>query len=66
MEAALDRGPEQDVVYVPRAFATGEVLEPADLLEAPLKTTPRPSMVQSRRRSNGRERTPPGGSSSST
>jgi ATP-dependent DNA helicase RecG len=45
MEAALERGPEQDAVYVPRAFATGEVLEPADLLDAPLRTTPRPSIL---------------------
>jgi ATP-dependent DNA helicase RecG len=45
MEAALERGPEGDAVYVPRAFATGEVLEPADLLDAPLKTMPRPSIL---------------------
>ncbi len=45
MEAALERGPEQDAVYVPHALATGEVLEPADLMDAPLKTTPRPSIL---------------------
>jgi ATP-dependent DNA helicase RecG len=45
MEAALERWREQDAVYVPRAFATGEVIEPADLLEAPLKTAPRPSIL---------------------
>jgi ATP-dependent DNA helicase RecG len=45
MEAALERGPEGDAVYVPRAFATGETLEPAELLEAPLKTMPRPSIL---------------------
>src|SRR3954469_8541205 len=45
MEAALERGPEGDAVYVPRAFATGEPLERADLLDAPLKTMPRPSIL---------------------
>src|SRR3954465_1115404 len=45
MEAALDRGPEGDAVYVPRAFATGETLEPSDLREAPLKAMPRPSIL---------------------
>ena len=45
MEAALEHGPEGDAVYVPRAFATGEVLEPALLLNAPLKTMPRPSVL---------------------
>src|SRR3954470_4192771 len=45
MEAALDRGPEGDAVYVPRAFATGEALEPSDLREAPLKAMPRPSIL---------------------
>ena len=45
MEAALEHGLEGDAVYVPRAFATGEVLEPALLLNAPLKTMPRPSVL---------------------
>ncbi len=45
MEAALEHGREGDAVYVPRAFATGEVLEPALLLNAPLKTMPRPSVL---------------------
>ncbi len=45
MEAALERGPHEDAVYVPRAFATGEALEPTDLLDAPLKTAPRPSIL---------------------
>jgi ATP-dependent DNA helicase RecG len=45
MEAALERGPDEDAVYVPRAFATGEVIERADLLVAPLKTAPRPSIL---------------------
>jgi ATP-dependent DNA helicase RecG len=44
MEAALERGPESGG-YVPRAFATGEVLERDRLLEAPLKTLPRPSIL---------------------
>ncbi len=45
MEAALEREPEGDAVYVPRAFATAETLKPADLLDAPLKTMPRPSVL---------------------
>jgi ATP-dependent DNA helicase RecG len=45
MEAALERGSEGDTVYVPRAFATGAVLEPDELLRAPLKTIPRPSIL---------------------
>src|SRR6266545_5255740 len=45
MEAALERDPERDAVYVPRAFATGEIVARADLLEAPLKTMPRPSIL---------------------
>jgi ATP-dependent DNA helicase RecG len=45
MEAALDRGPDPAAAYVPRAFASGEVLDPECLLEAPLKTTPRPSIL---------------------
>src|SRR3954453_10109071 len=45
MEAALDRGPEGDAVYVPRAFATCETLDPTALLDAPLKSLPRPSIL---------------------
>src|SRR4051795_7588502 len=45
MEAALERGPQGDAVYVPRAFATCETLDPAALLDAPLKTMPRPSIL---------------------
>ena len=43
MEAAIERDPVP--VYVPRAFATGEVLERGRLLETPLKTMPRPSIL---------------------
>src|SRR3954454_19945318 len=43
MEAAIERDPVP--VYAPRAFATGEPLDPAALLEAPLKTAPRPSIL---------------------
>ncbi len=43
MEAALERDPVP--IYVPRAFATGEVLEPGRMLETPLKTMPRPSIL---------------------
>jgi ATP-dependent DNA helicase RecG len=45
MEAALERGPPRSPVYVPRAVATGDVLEPDRLLEAPLKSLPRPSIL---------------------
>ena len=45
MEAALDRGTDPAPTYVPRAIATGEVLGSAELLDAPLKTTPRPSIL---------------------
>ncbi len=43
MEAALERDPVP--IYTPRALATGEILEPPELLEAPLKTMPRPSIL---------------------
>ena len=43
MEAALER--DAVPIYIPRAVATGEVLEPDRLLEAPLKSTPRPSIL---------------------
>jgi ATP-dependent DNA helicase RecG len=44
MEAALER-PDEAATYVPRAFATGDVLMPERLLDAPLKTMPRPSIL---------------------
>jgi ATP-dependent DNA helicase RecG len=43
MEAALERDPVP--IYSPRALATGELLESEELLDAPLKTTPRPSVL---------------------
>ena len=45
MEAALEPGHEPGAVYVPRALGTGEVLERRPLLDAPLKTSPRPSIL---------------------
>ncbi len=43
MEAALER--DAVPIYIPRAVATGEILELERLLEAPLKSTPRPSIL---------------------
>jgi ATP-dependent DNA helicase RecG len=43
MEAALERDPL--AIYRPRALATGDLLEPPELLDAPLKTMPRPSVL---------------------
>jgi ATP-dependent DNA helicase RecG len=45
MEAALDRGSEPAAVYVPRALGSGEPLERERLLGAPVKTLPRPSIL---------------------
>jgi ATP-dependent DNA helicase RecG len=45
MEAALDRVPEPAGTYVPRALGSGELLEREQLLHAPLRTTPRPSIL---------------------
>jgi ATP-dependent DNA helicase RecG len=45
MEAALERTAADDAAYVPRALATGEPLERERLLAAPLKTSPRPSIL---------------------
>ncbi|HEY6636423.1 MAG TPA: hypothetical protein VIZ61_01960, partial [Solirubrobacterales bacterium] len=45
MEAALERGPEPAGTYVPRALGSGEPLERERLLEASLKTLPRPSIL---------------------
>src|SRR5512147_792267 len=45
MEAALDRGREPGASYVPRALATGDALDRERLLGAPLKSTPRPSIL---------------------
>jgi ATP-dependent DNA helicase RecG len=44
MEAALER-PDEAATYVPRAFASGDGLTPEQLLDAPLKTMPRPSIL---------------------
>ena len=45
MEAALDRDPIPARIYAPRQLGTGEILESESLLKAPLKTTPRPSIL---------------------
>jgi ATP-dependent DNA helicase RecG len=45
MEAAPERGPEEAATYVPRALASGEVLGHKRLLDAPLKTMLRPSIL---------------------
>jgi ATP-dependent DNA helicase RecG len=45
MEAALEPGPEPAETYVPRALATGDAIDRVRLLEVPLKTTPRPSIL---------------------
>jgi ATP-dependent DNA helicase RecG len=45
MEAAADRAPEPAAVYVPRALGSGDPLERERLLAAPLKTLPRPSIL---------------------
>ena len=45
MEAALERDATPPETYVPRALATGDVLTPEPLRDAPLKTLPRPSIL---------------------
>src|SRR4051794_13834285 len=45
MEAALKGGPESAAAYVPRAVGTGDPLEQEVLAAAPLKTLPRPSVL---------------------
>ena len=45
MEAALDRHPEPGATYVPRAIGTGEALESDRLLDAPLRSWPRPAIL---------------------
>jgi ATP-dependent DNA helicase RecG len=45
MEAALERDATPPETYVPRALATGEVMELEELPTAPLKTLPRPSIL---------------------
>src|SRR3954471_14667923 len=45
MEAALKGGPESAAAYVPRAVGTGDPLEQEVLAAAPLKTLPRPSIL---------------------
>jgi ATP-dependent DNA helicase RecG len=45
MEAALEHGPEPAGVYVPRAVGGGGPLAEEKLLAAPLKTLPRPSIL---------------------
>jgi ATP-dependent DNA helicase RecG len=45
MEAAVERVPRAAGAYVPRALGSGDPLERARLLSAPLKTLPRPSIL---------------------
>ena len=45
MEAALEHEPEPAAVYVPRALGSGEPLDRKRLLAAPLKTLPRPTIL---------------------
>ncbi|HEX3292624.1 MAG TPA: ATP-dependent DNA helicase RecG [Solirubrobacterales bacterium] len=45
MEAALDQGAGPAAVYVPRAIGSGDALERGRLVSAPLKTLPRPSIL---------------------
>jgi ATP-dependent DNA helicase RecG len=45
MEAALEHEHESAAVYVPRALGSGEPLGRERLLDAPLKTLPRPSIL---------------------
>ena len=45
MEAALEHGPGPRAAHLPRALGTGEALEREELLRAPLKTLPRPSIL---------------------
>src|SRR4051794_17029233 len=45
MEAALDRHQQPEAIYVPRTLGTGEELERGELREAPLRSLPRPSIL---------------------
>src|SRR5512144_383370 len=45
MEAVLEHGPEETLTYTPRALATGELIGRESLLRAPLKSMPRPSIL---------------------
>ena len=45
MEAALEHGPGPRAAHLPRALGTGEALEREELRRAPLKTLPRPSIL---------------------
>ena len=45
MEAALERSPDSPGGYIPRALGTGEPLGSDELLVAPLKSLPRPSIL---------------------
>ena len=45
MEAALEHRHESPAIYVPRALGNGELLPRERLLAAPLKTLPRPSIL---------------------
>jgi ATP-dependent DNA helicase RecG len=45
MEAALEHGSEPGAVFAPRALGSGRPLERVELLDAPLKTLPRPAIL---------------------
>ena len=45
MEATLEREPEPAAAYVPRALCSGEQLDRQRLLDAPLRSRPRPSIL---------------------
>ena len=45
MEAATERDPGRTTAHEPRRFPTGEPLERAEMLAAPLKSLPRPSIL---------------------
>src|SRR5512144_3344627 len=45
MEAVLEHGPEETLTYTPRALATGKLIGRESLLRAPLKSMPRPSIL---------------------
>jgi ATP-dependent DNA helicase RecG len=45
MEAAIERDATQDAIYLPSALGTGEPLHRAGLLAAPIKSLPRPGVL---------------------
>jgi ATP-dependent DNA helicase RecG len=45
MEAAVERDPGPDATFLPRALGGGEILRRDQLIAAPLRTTPRPAVL---------------------